>query len=159
MNYATGHPNLNHQNKFGTVVEDIRQQQLNDWLAGVFKAVDFKLTTASADASFRRYFRVHLTQEYLGKHTLIAMDAPPPQENCRPFVEVAALFGKSGLNVPTVLAQDLERGFLLLTDLGDVTYLSQLNNQSAGALYQDANQALITLQLASQSGVLPNYDE
>lgn len=154
-----GHPNLNHQNKFGSVVEDIRQQQLYDWLAGVLKEVGFKLTTASADASFRRYFRVHLTHEHLGKHTLIAMDAPPPQENCQPFVEIAALFGKAGLNVPAVVAQDMERGFLLLTDLGDVTYLSQLNNQSAGALYQDANQALITLQLASQPGVLPNYDE
>lgn len=140
-------------------MEDNRQQQLTDWLIKEFGGIDFNLTTASADASFRRYFRVHLTQAYAGKQTLIAMDAPPPQENCQPFVDIAALFGQAGLNVPNVLAQDLERGFLLLTDLGDVTYLSQLNNQTAGALYHDANLALIKLQLASQPGVLPNYDE
>jgi N-acetylmuramate 1-kinase len=140
-------------------VEDSRKQQLHDWLTGVLNGINFELTTASADASFRRYFRVHLTQSFAGKTTLIAMDAPPPQENCRPFVEIAALFGQAGLNVPTVLAQDLDRGFLLLTDLGDVTYLSQLNAQSANALYHDANQALIKLQLASQPGVLPDYDE
>jgi len=140
-------------------VEDIRQQQLRDWLNIVIKGMDFHLTTASADASFRRYFRVHLTEPYAGKHTLIAMDAPPPQENCQPFVEIAGVFGKAGLNVPTVLAQNLDRGFLLLTDLGDTTYLSQLNNSNASALYQDATQALVKLQLASQQGVLPAYDE
>jgi aminoglycoside/choline kinase family phosphotransferase len=140
-------------------VEDSRKQQLHDWLTGVLNGINFELTTASADASFRRYFRVHLTQSFAGKTTLIAMDAPPQQENCRPFVEIAVLFGQAGLNVPTVLAQDLDLGFLLLTDLGDVTYLSQLNAQSANALYHDANQALIKLQLASQQGVLPDYDE
>ncbi|HSI37549.1 MAG TPA: phosphotransferase [Methylotenera sp.] len=132
---------------------DNRQQQLINWLTGVLQQADFKLTTASADASFRRYFRVHLADK-----TLIAMDAPPPQENCAPFVQVAALFGDAGVNVPKVIAQDLERGFLLLTDLGDVTYLSQLNNDTASSLYQDANMALIKLQLASKQDVLPNYD-
>lgn len=132
---------------------DNRQQQLTDWLAGVLQQASFKLTTASADASFRRYFRVHLDDS-----TLIAMDAPPLQENCTPFVQVAALFGDAGVNVPKVIAQDLERGFLLLTDLGDVTYLSQLNNDTASSLYQDANMALIKLQLASKQDVLPNYD-
>jgi aminoglycoside/choline kinase family phosphotransferase len=134
-------------------VADNRQQQLSEWLTVVLQQADFNLTTASADASFRRYFRVHLADK-----TLIAMDAPPPQENCAPFVHVAALFGDAGVNVPKVIAQDLERGFLLLTDLGDVTYLSQLNNDTASSLYHDANMALIKLQLASKQGVLPNYD-
>lgn len=132
---------------------DNRQQQLSEWLTVVLQQADFNLTTASADASFRRYFRVHLADK-----TLIAMDAPPPQENCAPFVNVAALFGDAGVNVPKVIAQDLERGFLLLTDLGDVTYLSQLNNDTASSLYHDANMALIKLQLASKQDVLPNYD-
>lgn len=135
-----------------------RQQQLQDWLSPIlkndFQQADFTLTTASADASFRRYFRVHLTDK-----TLIAMDAPPPQENCAPFVQLAELFGEAGLNVPKVLAQDLTRGFLLLTDLGDTTYLSQLNKDNASALYHDANMALVKLQLASKKGVLPDYDE
>lgn len=149
--------------------QDIRQQQLSTWLTGVLQHSAFKLTTASADASFRRYFRVHLDSEPLdlnlgtGK-TLIAMDAPPPQENCEPFVRIAALFGDAGMHVPQVIAQDLAQGFLLLSDLGDVTYLSQLNqdqlNQDkASSLYHDANMALIKLQLASKPNVLPNYDE
>ncbi|HNZ56805.1 MAG TPA: phosphotransferase, partial [Methylophilaceae bacterium] len=87
---------------------DTRQQELNDWLKLTLPDVDFTLTTASADASFRRYFRVHAHNE-----TFIAMDAPPPQENCEPFVRIAKLFGDAGLNVPKVIAQDLERGFLL----------------------------------------------
>lgn len=66
---------------------DDRQQQLNAWLSKTLPDSDFKLTTASADASFRRYFRVHLANQ-----TLIAMDAPPPQEDCTPFVKVAKLF-------------------------------------------------------------------
>ena len=87
------------------------------------------------------------------------MDAPPPQENCEPFVRIAKLFGDAGLNVPKVIAEDLERGFLLLNDLGDDTYLSKINADNAPKLYADANNALIKLQLASQPNVLPNYDE
>ncbi|HPX87778.1 MAG TPA: phosphotransferase [Methylophilaceae bacterium] len=133
---------------------DTRQQELNDWLKLTLPGVDFTLTTASADASFRRYFRVHAHNE-----TFIAMDAPPPQENCEPFVRIAKLFGDASLNVPKVIAQDLERGFLLLNDLGDDTYLSKINADNASKLYADANNALIKLQLASLPNVLPNYDE
>lgn len=134
--------------------QDIRQEQLNAWLSTALQHSDFKLTTASADASFRRYFRVHLADG----RTLIAMDAPPPQENCEPFVRIAKLFGDAGMHVPKVIAQDLTQGFLLLSDLGDITYLSQLNKQAAASLYHDANMALIKLQLASKPDVLPNYD-
>lgn len=145
--------------------QDIRQQQLSTWLTGVLQHSAFKLTTASADASFRRYFRVHFDSSEsldskLGiEKTLIAMDAPPPQENCEPFVRIAALFGDAGMHVPQIIAQDLQLGFLLLSDLGDVTYLSQLNQDTASSLYHDANMALIKLQLASKPDVLPNYDE
>ena len=96
----------------------LRQQQLNDWLNTVLAGAPFSLTLASADASFRRYFRVELS----GGHTLIAMDAPPPQENCAPYVHVAEVLAKAGLNVPHVLEKDLEQGYLLMTDLGDTTY-------------------------------------
>jgi len=138
---------------------DDRQQQLEVWLASTLKQAIFTLTTASADASFRRYFRVHLASPYLGQHTLIAMDAPPPQEDCAPFVNVAGLLLESGINVPKVLAQDLRQGFLLLSDLGDDTYLTKLNAQTAPKLYQDATNALIKMQLASQPQILPVYDE
>ncbi len=138
---------------------DDRQQQLNAWLTMALQQAGFTLTTASADASFRRYFRAHLPSEYLGHKTLIAMDAPPPQEDCSPFVKVAKLLLDAGLNVPQVIAQDLEQGFLLLSDLGDDTYLTQLNAQSAPKLYQDATNALIKMQIASKPDVLPSYDE
>jgi aminoglycoside/choline kinase family phosphotransferase len=135
-----------------------RKNQLEALLKQVLTTQTFTLTTASADASFRRYFRVHLANEFKGHKTLIAMDAPPPQEDCTPFVNVANLFLAAGLNVPQVLAQDLTNGFLLLTDLGDDTYLSVLNPSSAQKLYGDATDALIKLQLASKPNILPNYD-
>ena len=131
-----------------------RKIQLENWLKQILNIQAFTLTAASADASFRRYFRVHL-----GDKTLIAMDAPPPQENCTPFVKVAKLMLDAGLNVPEVLAQDLTNGFLLLSDLGDETYLSTLNNYSASGLYLNATDALIKMQLASQANTLPLYDE
>lgn len=139
-----------------------RQSQLTAWLNGVINQ-EFTLTTASADASFRRYFRVHLPETFQGAHTLIAMDAPPPQEDCAPFVKIAQLLRDAGLNAPQVLAQDLINGFLLLSDLGDVTYLSQLQAQAknvghAQKLYVDATDALIKMQLSSRAGVLPAYD-
>ncbi|HET7394827.1 MAG TPA: phosphotransferase, partial [Gammaproteobacteria bacterium] len=84
------------------------------------------LTPASADASFRRYFR---TATKAG--SVIVMDAPPPQEDCRPFIQVAELLRNAGVHAPEVLAQDLEQGFLLLTDLGTQTYLEILDAQNA----------------------------
>ena len=131
-----------------------RKLQLENWLTQVLAEKSFTLTIASADASFRRYFRVHVQDE-----TLIAMDAPPPQEDCTPFVKVAKLMLDAGLNVPKVIAQDLTQGFLLLSDLGDDTYLSKLNADNAQQLYGDATDALIKLQLASKPGMLPPYDE
>jgi aminoglycoside/choline kinase family phosphotransferase len=138
---------------------DDRQQQLGAWLNTVLQQANFSLTIASADASFRRYFRVSMVTPYLGFKTLIAMDAPPPQEDCTPFVNIAKLFLDAGLNVPKLIAQDLTHGFLLLSDLGDDTYLSQLNSESAPKLYLDATNALIKLQIASKENALPKYDE
>lgn len=129
-----------------------RTQQLELWLAQVLDQ-PFTLTTASADASFRRYFRVHLPQK-----TLIVMDAPPSQEDCKPFINVAEILLAAGLNVPKVIAHDIAQGFLLLNDLGNDTYLSQLNSENAKALYGDACQALINMQLATDKNALPPYD-
>ena len=131
-----------------------RQQQLTEWLQNLYPEQSFTIATASADASFRRYFRATFAD-----HTLIVMDAPPHQENCRPFIHVAQLFAETGVNTPRIIAQDLEQGFLLLSDLGDITYLQQLNTDSARQLYDDACNALIQIQLASKKDVLPPYDE
>ena len=87
------------------------------------------------------------------------MDAPPAQEDCRPFVRVAGLLRSAGVNAPKIEAQDIERGFLLLTDFGDTTYLSKLDNDNADGLFGDAIETLIKWQLASRENVLPPYDE
>ena len=127
------------------------------WLGGLFPAERWQFEPASADASFRRYFRVNLADR---GESRIVMDAPPQHEDCRPFIEVAALLRQAGLNAPAVLAQDLEQGFLLLTDLGSTTYLAALQRDDATAdtLFRDATDALVTWQLASRPGVLPPYD-
>ena len=134
---------------------DTRLEQLRGWLGAHLGAGAFGLKPASADASFRRYFRVTLDDA----RSWIAMDAPPEREDCRPFVRVAALLRAAGVNAPEVIAQDLARGFLLLTDLGDTTYLDALNEANADRLFGDAIEALIKWQLASREGVLPPYDE
>ena len=133
-----------------------RLELLENWLKTQFPSVTYSLAPASADASFRRYFRVSLPDR-----TLIVMDAPPEHEDCRPFVHVAELFRDAGARVPHILAQDLQQGFLLLTDLGGTTYLDALNRDETAAdtLYAAAARALINIQLASRPGVLPDYDE
>ena len=127
---------------------------VQDWLTRQLPGRIFSLVPASADASFRRYFRVTLPDA-----TLIVMDAPPAHEDCRPFVHVAGLMAAAGLNVPALIAQDLAQGFLLLSDLGSTTYLAALSDDNADGLFRDATDALIRWQLASREGVLPLYDE
>ena len=120
------------------------------------------MAPASADASFRRYFRVELAQawpEAGAAPSLIAMDAPPPQEDCRPYVHVARLLAQAGVNVPRVIAADIARGYLLLTDLGSRTYASVLDADNASRLYGDALDALVLMQRASREDELPPYDD
>ncbi|WP_353193856.1 phosphotransferase [Pandoraea pnomenusa] len=138
---------------------DPRLQALDQWLsglAGTFSLDMAQWAPASADASFRRYFRI-------GSHdpahpSLIVMDAPPPQEDCRPFVHVAQLMDEAGLQAPKVLAEDLAQGFLLLTDLGGKTYLDVLDDDNARPLMREALDALIVWQKSSRPDVLPPYD-
>ncbi|GAB7528498.1 phosphotransferase [Pseudomonas sp. 3A(2025)] len=142
---------------------DIRLQKLQVWLdeqlPALFQANQWgavpqaSLTAASSDASFRRYFR----WQGAGR-TLIVMDAPPPQENCRPFVDIAHLLASSGINVPVIHAQDLEQGFLLLNDLGHQTYLDVIDADNADALFSDAIDALIAFQRLPMDAPLPSYD-
>ena len=133
-----------------------RQQQLTVWLHSQLPGETFTLAPASADASFRRYFRAMLADG----RTLIVMDAPPQHEDCRPFLHVAKLFEEAGTHVPHVYAQDLQQGFLLLSDLGNTTYLQALcGGGAAYGLYGAATDALIKIQLASRENELPHYDE
>ena len=131
-----------------------RLSELKRWIESRLETPSLDMEPASADASFRRYFRVRTESG-----SLIAMDAPPAHEDCRPFVRVAGLMAAAGINVPQVIAEDLERGFLLLSDLGTANYLPALNDATADELFRDAIDALLQWQLASKPGVLPPYDE
>ena len=165
-----------------------RQKQLTDWLTGLYPNETFTLAPASADASFRRYFRATFSNgggcdTLLAKPadcgnnrpaappapdgstaprrgcTKIIMDAPPQHEDCKPFLHVGKLFEDAGTHVPHVYAQDLKQGFLLLSDLGNTTYLQGFPSGNPGQLYGDATDALIKIQLASKENELPPYDE
>ncbi|MDO8926004.1 MAG: phosphotransferase [Sideroxyarcus sp.] len=132
-----------------------RQQQLTDWLSSLYTNEKFTITPASADASFRRYFRA----TFADGSTKVVMDAPPQHEDCKPFLHVGKLFEDAGTHVPHVYAQDLAQGFLLLSDLGNTTYLQALDKGDAKQLYGAATDALIKIQLASKPKELPPYDE
>jgi hypothetical protein len=138
-----------------------RQTTFDHWLHSLALAQGLlpdTLRPASADASFRRYLRLDTTTGA----SRIVMDAPPALENCRPFVEVAALMQDAGLLVPEILAWDEPQGFMLLSDLGRQTMMEQIQpeNPSANhAHYLQAVDTLLAWQLASKPGVLPNCDE
>lgn len=127
------------------------------WLAQFPQFATASVSPASTDASFRRYFRVSNDDSY------IVMDAPPDQEDCRPFIEVAKYLESMDLNSPRVVEQDPAMGFLLLTDLGCTQYLEELDRspERADALYRDALAALQTMQVRGRNyqGNLPRYDE
>lgn len=142
-----------------TINSEPRMASLLEWLGTCSPSLGLDSTSlapASSDASFRRYFRIEAAQ---GTH--VVMDAPPPKEDCRPFVDVAHRLAAVGLNVPTILAQDLAQGFLLLTDLGPTTYYDSiqagLTDASLQAMYRDALAALVQMQAADATG-LPIYD-
>ncbi len=130
-----------------------RHDLLRQWVASVLGRDDFTLEPASADASFRRYWRAR----YPG-HTLVLMDAPPAQEDCGRFVDLARRLGAIGLHTPQVYAEDRANGFLALSDLGDRLYLAELDAQSADRLYGDALAALAVIQARGPQEGLPVYD-
>lgn len=139
---------------------DARLNTLIQWLKGLEPSWQLDLGSlcpASADASFRRYFRIESKNPQFT--TFIVMDAPPQHEPLDAFIQVDLLLSEAGLNVPKILEKNISEGFLLLNDLGTKTYLAELNGETADRLYQDATHALVQMQLASKPNVLPNYDE
>ncbi|WP_374580195.1 aminoglycoside phosphotransferase family protein [Pseudoduganella sp.] len=139
---------------------DPRLAELKEWLQGTGLVDVATARPASEDASFRRYFRVDVLPAHRAAHgaTLVAMDAPPERENVPAFVKVQGLLAAAGVSVPAIVAENTGRGFLLLSDLGTVTYLQALNHDSAATLYAEALSALVKIQQASQPGVLPEFD-
>ncbi|WP_369153700.1 aminoglycoside phosphotransferase family protein [Burkholderia pseudomallei] len=141
---------------------DPRLARLTAWLATFADRYALELASlapASADASFRRYFRVASAAAPGG--AAIAVDAPPP-EKCREFAQIAQLLDAAGVHVPKVLEHDFDAGFMLVTDLGTRPYIPALDPAAPAAarpLMRDALDALIRWQLASREGVLPPFDE
>ncbi|MDR0735459.1 MAG: phosphotransferase [Zoogloeaceae bacterium] len=137
-----------------------RNQQIRQWIARHvalrYPGAEIGIAPASADASFRRYFRLTLPDG----GTRILMDAPPDKEDCRPFLQVAGLFAEAGICVPEIEIADLENGFLLLSDLGRAGLLAALQSEPgcADALMRPALDVLTRWQLASRPHVLPPCD-
>jgi aminoglycoside/choline kinase family phosphotransferase len=142
---------------------DARRALAQHWLQDLPPALGLRhgsLRPASSDASFRRYFRVDAAPATGEPASYIVMDAPPEHEDCRPFVRIAALIGAQGVSTPTVVASDLARGLLLLSDFGSTTYADALQQPGTDvqALYEDALGALVRLQQAQPGSDLPPYD-
>lgn len=136
---------------------DKRLAELKSWLDSIGCSADADFQPASGDASFRRYFRVST-----GDSSLIAVDAPPRQEDSGPFVRIAGYLAEMGVNVPRVIEFDSERGFLLLSDLGREQYLEEIRRrpQSMPHLYDDAVDALLVMQTQGRKyqPELPPFD-
>jgi aminoglycoside/choline kinase family phosphotransferase len=137
--------------------DDARVQQIRDWLCGELRLGLVRLEPASADASFRRYFRAWIADG----STRVVMDAPPDKEDIGPFLKVAALLAACQVHVPHVYAADGARGLALLEDLGSDQYLTQLRSGAdPDVLYADALRSLLRIQLAGSEAMreLPPYD-
>ena len=115
---------------------------------------DYTLSVATEDASFRSYYRIQK-----GTDSWILMDSPPEKLPCDRFVAVAGKLLKAKLSAPEIVEQDLQQGFLLMTDFGSTTYLSVLDTKSEGPLYADALTALLKMQTDIESNDFPIYDE
>ena len=149
-----------YQNSPTSTEQDARLALLTEWLDSLNLVETGSRRPASTDASFRRYFRLDVAPALRAKlgETLIAMDAPPERENVPAFIHVQGLLQEAGVTVPSIVARDVERGFLLLSDLGTTTYLARLDPDNSAFMYSDAVDALIKFQLHSQPGVLPEFD-
>ena len=131
---------------------DERLEVLSNWLFDELGLAPGRLLPASADASFRRYFRLHLREG-----SLIVMDAPPGIEDIRPFERIARVLQKHGIHVPHIHASCAKRGLMLLEDFGTTPYLACLDASNAPRLYGDAVQTLLCMQTCPTEG-LPPYD-
>lgn len=133
---------------------DTRLEQLQAWVTTITQQTIDKIEPASADASFRRYFRI-----WQGEQVYIVMDAPPEKEDCQPFIDVTQRLLKTGVYVPEIFHVDLEQGFIVLSDLGSESYLDMLNKSNADSLYGAALRSLAEIQIKANVEDLPSYDE
>ncbi len=131
-----------------------RYNSLQNWLTEILGTSAFNLKPASEDASFRTYHRL-----FLKNKTFIVMDAPPEQENCKPFIKITKKLRACDVNVPIIHNVNIEQGFLLLSDLGNDLYLNKLNKSSIYELYSDALSTLVSIQVLVNVGGVDEYDK
>lgn len=129
-----------------------RAQLIQAWLEAVLRSDQFEINYLAGDASFRRYARV--TQN---NKSFMLMDAPPEQEDCVPFVSIDEFLDQNGVRVPHIVAKDLELGFLLLEDFGDVMLSHLLTTDTVDEYYTQAFKQLIQLQNIDGCQQLPVY--
>lgn len=129
-----------------------REQLIQSWIASVLGSDQFETHFLAGDASFRRYARIKLNNK-----TFMLMDAPPEKEDCVPFVTIDEFFDAHGVRVPHIVAKDLENGFLLLEDFGDVLLSNLLNEETVDAYYEQSFKQLIQLQSIAGEGHFPEY--
>lgn len=135
------------------MTQDIRLEQLKQWVRSLSGWSSAQFTVASADASFRRYFRATI-----GSRSAIVMDAPPELEDSAPFIDVTRRLLDVEAHAPVIIAENLQAGFLLLQDFGNTPLLNELSSANADQYYQQAMQELLKLQTAS-TNQLPVYDD
>ncbi|MCW9046568.1 MAG: phosphotransferase [Gammaproteobacteria bacterium] len=120
---------------------DVRLKKINDWVTTELKLTEYRIEVASADASFRRYFRLICGDEHW-----IIMDAPPEKEDCQPFIYIAQLIENAGVQAPHIFEFNQSQGFMRLSDLGSTAYLDKLNIETVDDLYSDAIKSIIKMQ-------------
>ncbi|MCL6233406.1 MULTISPECIES: aminoglycoside phosphotransferase family protein [Acinetobacter] len=129
-----------------------REQLIQTWISSVLGSDQFEINFLAGDASFRRYARIKLNNK-----TFMLMDAPPEKEDCGPFVSIDEFFDAHGVRVPHIVAKDLDQGFLLLEDFGDVLLSTLLNDQTVDAHYAQSFKQLIQLQSIDGTAHFPAY--
>ncbi|WP_168398620.1 aminoglycoside phosphotransferase family protein [Acinetobacter indicus] len=129
-----------------------REQLIQTWITSVLGSDQFETHFLAGDASFRRYARIKLNNK-----TFMLMDAPPEKEDCGPFVMIDEFFDAHGVRVPHIIAKDLQQGFLLLEDFGDVLLSTLLNEQTVDDYYAQSFKQLIQLQSIAGEGHFPDY--
>ena len=129
-----------------------REQLIQTWVATVLQSEQFDIQFLAGDASFRRYARIKTNDK-----AFMLMDAPPEKEDCVPFVNIDEFFDRNAVRVPHIHAKDLEQGFLLLEDFGDVLLSTLIDSVSVDAYYQQCFKQLVQLQSIDAGEMLPAY--
>ncbi|WP_407411490.1 aminoglycoside phosphotransferase family protein [Acinetobacter sp.] len=129
-----------------------REQLIQTWIQSVLGSDQFEINFLAGDASFRRYARIVFDHK-----TLMLMDAPPEEEDCAPFVKIDEFFAENGVRVPQILAKDLQHGFLLLEDFGDVLLSTLLNDDTVDTYYAQSFKQLVQLQSIDGKDQFPEY--